>query len=235
MIKRVLSLPVIGRRKRDVLVVGTFRSGTNLAKYLLSEHFDVRVHFSTWAWKHGLPPSSKICPIPSDVPVLIATKDPFQLNRSLYAFWNLRRKELMRGQSLSEFVREPLLVYDSSYANSPRFLFNTPTDYWNQYHFAWATWDAIKDRRHILSDRQLLDETDDVLTRFGEEFGLSRRTTGTITVPEDPVAPSDDARGASTGDIGLAKPPSLSDDDITFITSLVRREVAELLGYPIRS
>lgn len=224
---------LIGRRKRDVLVVGTFRSGTNLAKYLLSEHFDVTVHFSTWTWKHGLPPSSKVCPIPSEVPVLLATKDPFQLNRSLYAFWNLRRKHLMRGQTLSEFVREPLLVYDNSYPNTPRFRFETPTDYWNQYHFTWATWDAIKDRRHILSDRQLLEETDAVLTHFGEEFGLTRKTTGAITLPDEPVAPSNDARGAATGDIGLAKPPPLSEDDVAFITSRVHRDVAELLGYPI--
>jgi hypothetical protein len=233
LVRRLFSLGAARRRTRDVLVVGTFRSGTNLAKFLLTEHFDVNVHFSTWTWKHGLPPSSKECPIPRDVPVLIATKDPFELNRSLYAFWNLRRKHLMRGQSLSEFVREPLIVYDNSYPNTPHYVFNTPTDYWNQYHFAWVTWEAIENRRHILSDKQLLNDTNAVLMRFGEEFGLRRRTSGEIRLPQEPVAPSNDARSATTGDIGLMKPPPLSEEDKAFIQSLVRRDVAERLGYAI--
>ena len=74
------------KKLQTVLVVGTFRSGTNLMKHMLETHFRAKVVFSEWFWKHGLPPTSIKCPIPDDVPIVVMTKDPVSLNESLYDF-----------------------------------------------------------------------------------------------------------------------------------------------------
>ena len=76
-----------GEGPRKVLVVGTFRSGTNAMKACLEEYFDVEVTFNEWFWKHGVPPTGIRCPIPRDVPIIVMSKSPCDFQESLYPFW----------------------------------------------------------------------------------------------------------------------------------------------------
>src|SRR5690606_41420641 len=118
--------------KPEVLVVGTFRSGTNLTKHLLEKHFKAKVVFSKWFWKHGVPPTSIKTPIPPNVKVIVCSKHPVSLNKSLYSFWKKTRPSRLNSMSLSDFVRNEFVVFDNSRKGNPEYYFSSPTDYWNR-------------------------------------------------------------------------------------------------------
>ncbi|WP_068110203.1 hypothetical protein [Tropicimonas marinistellae] len=217
-----LSLPFT---RRKVLVVGTFRSGTNVTQTCLEQYFHTRVVFNEWFWKHGVPPTEIKRPIPRKVPILVMSKDPVELNRSLYRFWQARRPELDVGRNISEFIRRRFIVYDNTGGDSrPRYYFLHPTEYWNQFYFSWLNWKAVSDQRVFLRCEDLMRDPEECLSAFSARFGLQRRGAAPVSLPEGrvgpPVAPETD-----TDESGL------SGEDIDWIRRQVDPEVANALGY----
>lgn len=220
--------------RKLVNVVGVFRSGTNLLKTVLEEHFKVKVVFSKWSWKHGLPTTRYIGRehFSPPVPVIVISKDPIALNESLYNFWQRRRPELNVGKNISEFIQREFIVYDSSSGSrAPHYIFNTPTDYWNQFHYAYANWPDIQDRLTFLRYEDLVSDTDATLSRLAETAQLRRRLPGPISLPKRAIMPSKDFRGSSMGEIFVRKETILLEDDIRFIRERMHPAVTKRLGY----
>lgn len=210
---------------RKVLVVGTFRSGTNLTRYCLQRFFRTDSVFNEWFWKHGVPPTGIQRPIPSDVPIVVMSKDPCEVNVSLYRFWQARRPELAIGNSLSEFIRRRVVVYDNSRANiDPKYYYLTPTEYWNQFYYSWLNWAEVETQRVFLRCEDLLSAPDKHLSAIAERFGLERRLDGPITLPDGRIGPTPSREIRSRNHL-------LSDTDLEWIRSLVDNDVARSLGY----
>ncbi|MGY6695791.1 MAG: hypothetical protein ACXIUW_07150 [Roseinatronobacter sp.] len=226
--------------KPTIMVVGTFRSGTNLMKHVLETYFHARVVFSEWFWKHGVPPTALKTPVPRHVPIITVTKDPVALNESLYAFWRKRRPELDIGRNLSEFVQRPFIVYDNTGGlNNPQYLFATPTDYWNQYHFSWTHWAEIAPRHDLVRIEAFQADPAGVLAPIVARIGLRARDAGPISLPRAPVRSSQDIgntrldhpRPQSSATPAHDDRERLSPEDKAVIRRLVNREIAHRLGY----
>ena len=231
-------MPMFHRfKKRDsVLVVGTFRSGTNLMKWMLESHYGTEVHFSRWFGKHGLPPTSILRPIPDDVPIVVMTKDPVKLNASLYSFWQKRRPELSVGDNFEDFITQPLVVYDNTDGQlRPQYRFATPTDYWNQYHFSWTHWREVSARLNFVKLEDLLADPVLVMDSLEARLDLAAPLTRERLLPDQPVLPSSDGKAATirnsrTGFVP-AKPLVPSAHEASIIRSLVDRDTALALQY----
>lgn len=209
---------------KKVLVVGTFRSGTNVTQHCLETFFRTKVVFNEWFWKHGVPPTEILRPVPEEVPILVMSKDPVELNASLYRFWKLRRPELDIGENISDFVRRRFIVYDNTRDDTrPRYYYSTPTEYWNQYYFSWLNWKAAESHRAFLRCEALMADPEAALQGFAERFALERRGPGPVALPEKRVGPT--VKAAAPTD------EQLTEDDIAHIRALVDPQIAAALGY----
>ena len=225
---RQLSEGNLGLRLRGVrlvLVVGTFRSGTNVTKHSLEHAYKTEVVYNRWFWKHGVPPTGLPRPIPDHVPVLVMSKDPIDFNRSLYRFWKARRPELDTGNSLSEFIRRELIVYDNTRGlHHPKYRFHSPTDYWNHFYFSWLNWQQIENQRIFVRCEALMADPKATLISVAERYDLERRPGTEIQIPERRVGPEvkPEFRNLDT---------HLSEEDVSFVKANVDKGIARALGY----
>ncbi len=205
-------------------------------KWALEEHFKTRVVFSRWFWKHGVPPTTSKCPVPANVPVVVLAKDPYRLNESLFDFWKKRRPELNIGDSLSEFVRNPFVLYDNTYGlTTPHYRYTSPTDYWNQYHYAWLHWNAIQERRCVVSLERLVADPDKELKLIADTIGLTRRNpSGVMTIPDGAVLPSSDRNQTFIKPRKPREAARLNSEDTAWISQHVDWDIASHIGYQCR-
>lgn len=182
---------VQGAAPRKVLVVGTFRSGTNAMQACLETYFDVEVTFNEWFWKHGVPPTGIQCPVPPDVPIIVMVKSPFAFHESLFPFWQHRRPNLDSGSDVSSFARKELIVFDVSGGNlaRPKYWYRCPTDYWNQFYYAWLSWTEVKPRCLFVRYEDVAAATEAEILKIAQAFGLKRKNSDPIALPGERVGP----------------------------------------------
>jgi len=186
-----LRSPSAGKGKQKALVVGTFRCGTNAMKKCLEDHFDVEVTFNEWFWKHGLPPTGIQCQIPRSVPIVVMSKSPANFQESLYPFWLHRRPNLRAGRDISTFIRSELLVYDNSNGDfsTPKYWYRSPTDYWNQFYFAWLSWHEVRSTCRFVRYEDFAASPDSVLSKLASAFNLVRSNAEPVRLPAERVGP----------------------------------------------
>ncbi len=158
-------------------------------------------------------------------------KDPVEFNRSVCEFWRVRRPELGTGHTLTDFIRSEFIVYDKSKKRSPKYLFRTPTDYWNQFYFSYLNWEAVQPRMQVLRIEDLLSDPEKQLSRLGRLLKLQRRTNDLIAIPTEPVQPSSDKKHAITGSDLIVGKAEASAEDRDCIWKMVNTTVARSFGY----
>jgi hypothetical protein len=125
-------------RPGAVRVMGTPRSGTNLAKHLIQSHLGVRVVFDQGFWKHGVFPALMEGRSlgHGDLPIVVMSKNP--VSQLLSWFRYARNDSLFRPETrLSAFLCKPLEIrQDFTKPGRMAYRFRTPADYWNQFYFA---------------------------------------------------------------------------------------------------
>jgi hypothetical protein len=170
--------------------------------------------------------------VPDDVPIVVMTKEPVSLNESLYNFWKKRRPELDLGQDISEFIRRRLFVYDNTGGLvRPKYVFPTPTDYWNQYHFSWTNWEEVRPRLFFMQLEKLKFSPDREVGALARKLDLSRKKDAKIALPREAVGPSQDSRASRLKALEQADRERLAEADIMFIKSRIYTDVAQVLGY----
>jgi hypothetical protein len=181
----------------DVMVVGAFRSGTNLMKHLLEENFRVRCSFNTWGWKHALAPTLLSTSNPGHLfpalPIIVMVKEPVRQNLSLFHHWARTRPRLVGGGTFAEFIRSEFLVHDNSHGGrGPKYLFPTPTDYWNQFYFSYIFWDDVAPKLRLVRLEELERGAAPVLENLERSFSLIRRPSFNPVIPRNRVVPTPD-------------------------------------------
>ena len=212
-------------RKPLVLIVGAFRTGTNATKACLERFYRVDVVFNRWFWKHGLAPSFTQNPIPARVPILLMCRHPFAWSLALHRFWRERRTDLLVPASFSDFLRNPLIVYDNTGSlRRPRYRFSGPIDYWNSYYYSWMEWGDIEAVRSVIRCEELVEDPASVLGSVAISEQWQRRERGALELPAQRVGPK----------VSSARPDELSSlclADEDFIRQRVDPSVATALGY----
>jgi len=207
------------------MVAGTFRSGTNLVSHLLSSHYQVAPVFNEWFWKHGLPPTSIKSPLPRNVPVILMSKNPFDHNISLYRFWQSKRPELCTGETFSEFIRKKFIVYDNSRNNlDPKYIFQNPTQYWNQYYFSWLNWSEVAGKIAYAKCEDVTRKPEESLSSIESKLRLKRINSMDVELPAVSVGPTPSKKIQQQRIV-------LAPEDRDFIQSEIDTKIMTDLGY----
>lgn len=127
-----------GGNAARVRIMGTPRSGTNLAKHLVETHLGVPVVFDQGFWKHGIFPalmSGRDLGY-GGLPIIVMSKDPITQLLSWFRF--TRNSSIFRpARHLGPFLNRPLEIrQDFTRPGQMEYRFRTPADYWNQFYFA---------------------------------------------------------------------------------------------------
>ncbi|WP_167480567.1 sulfotransferase domain-containing protein [Mesorhizobium waimense] len=132
------SLKQFGDGAVRVRVMGTPRSGTNLAKYLVERYLKVPVVFDEGFWKHGIFPalmSGRDLQY-GELPIVVMSKDPVT---QLLSWYRLARNDGIFKPSgyLSSFLTGPFEIrQDFTEPKQMEYRYRNPSDYWNQFYFA---------------------------------------------------------------------------------------------------
>ena len=163
-------------------------------------------------------------PIPARVPILLMCRHPFAWSLALHRFWE-RRTDLLVPASFSDFLRNPLIVYDNTGSlRRPRYRFSGPIDYWNSYYYSWMEWGDIEAVRSVIRCEELVEDPASVLGSVAISEQWQRRERGALELPAQRVGPK----------VSSARPDELSSlclADEDFIRQRVDPSVATALGY----
>jgi hypothetical protein len=121
-----------------IRVMGTPRSGTNLAKDLIQRYLGIPVVFDQGFWKHGIFPAlmdGRELQY-GNLPIVVMSKDPVTQLLSWFRF--SRTDSIFRPErNLGSFLKKPFEVrQDFTQPGQMAYRFRTPADYWNQFYFA---------------------------------------------------------------------------------------------------
>lgn len=192
-------------------------------KSLLEDNFRAKVVFSKWHWKHSIlpmrPDAGMIFTPPA--PLVVVYKTPSAFNVSLFGYWSKTRAYMMpEGETLPGFIRRELIVHDDTFrSRAPHYLFATPTDYWNQFHYPYLHWQENQANIHFVAYADLIADPHAVLSDLQQKLGLKRRGQGVMRLPKRHAIPSSDSErsGFIPPPAETAPPPVLSPEDEAFI------------------
>jgi len=141
-----------------VRVMGTPRSGTNLAKHLIERYLRIPVVFDQGFWKHGIFPAliNGRDIDHGNLPIVVMSKDPVS---QILSWYRLARNDTIfkPNGNLGSFLKQPFEVrQDFSGPRRMEYRFRSPSDYWNQFYFAMEALRRAGAPVHFVSYEQLV-------------------------------------------------------------------------------
>lgn len=121
---------------QEVCIVGVFRSGTNVTKSVVDEAFGITATFSSVFWKHQIIPTLLPRAV-ADTLFITVVKNPLHQLVSWFDYAKATPRSMRGADTFSEFIRSPIQISEGA-PRSPRYYFDTPLSYWNQYYFTCA-------------------------------------------------------------------------------------------------
>jgi hypothetical protein len=202
-------------------------------KLMLERAFHVRCSFNEWFWKHGLPPTlmSHDRHLRPTAPLVVMIKEPVHQNVSLFRHWQRTRPDLLGSKDFSQFIRSELIVHDNSFGGKgPKYLFPTPTDYWNAFYFSYLHWEDVAETSQIVRLDHLETRIAQTLALLERRFSLTDRPNFLPEIPSNKVRPSPDGRPVQLEPVEQQSNEfEISRIDRDFIESRVSRAVFESL------
>lgn len=201
MIATLVSAPVVppkrpGQDITGVRVMGTPRSGTNLAKYLIERYLETPVVFDQGFWKHGIFPAlmdGRDMPY-GDLPIIVVSKDPVTQLLSWYR--QARNDTLFKpSRSLAAFLSKPFEIrQDFTEPRKMEYRFRTPADYWNQFYFAMDALRRTGIPVHFVCYEQLVSVPAPCLHSISRLLDLAKPfdASAIVTIPEHKLDASND-------------------------------------------
>ena len=119
--------------KKKIAVLGAFRTGTNYVRYLLESNYHCRARYDTFGWKHaGVGIFSKSSGIKyANQPVIYISKNPASFVASLYDYYLKVDRNIIAEKNWHDFLRGPIIIFDSKPDKSTQLRFSNPVQYWN--------------------------------------------------------------------------------------------------------
>jgi hypothetical protein len=183
----------------ELRIVGTPRSGTNLAKYLVETHLGVGAVFNRGFWKHGVFPvlMADGPDAYGGLPIVVLSRDPVSQVFSWYCL--ARDTGMIFGlpADVASFVSRPLTVTPDS-AGSCRVAhrFTSPAAYWNQYYFALVELKRSGAPVHFVRYEDLLRDPAAATADIAAFLGVAAPPAGApISLPEKTFSMTNDGDG----------------------------------------
>jgi hypothetical protein len=157
-------------------LLGLFRTGTNYTRTLLETHYQVRVTYSQYGWKHGLLPTytqDSGMALPQAAP-LVVVKHPLATLDSLFSYHrDVGRNLRSSAQDLPEFLRSRIVYFCEQAAVSPEYRYSNPIQLWNG-----VVWNHIRFAQSqgglVVRYEDLLAQPQATCERIAAHFQLQR-------------------------------------------------------------
>ena len=229
--------------RKNIAMMGCFRSGTNFAKALLEQNYYCNVKNNVFGWKHGFLPiissdSNASYSFDYDKAFFI-TKNPFSFLFSLFKFNQEVKRNLKAPFIFKNFIRSKIIVFDQANPRSPELRFSSPVDFWNAMNWNYA---SHKDFVHIRYE-MLIEKPEFIINKAAEKMSLER-TSGNFFVPEKKVKRINDGEVLSKADDYQTKEAfdkssylshdymaSFDSDDIRCVMKELDSDLISRLGY----
>jgi hypothetical protein len=178
--------------KKDLAVLGCFRSGTNFAKTLLEQNYNCTIKNNVFGWKHGYVPI-----VSSDSnakydffydEAFFITKNPFSFLVSLFNYHTQVQRNIIAPTDFSSFITSRIVMFDQSQEHSPQLRFSSPVELWNNMN--WNYWSSHR-FVHIRYEK-LVEQPQLVCEKAASKIGIIR-TSSHFFVPEKKVKRISDA------------------------------------------
>ncbi|MDQ0454357.1 hypothetical protein [Rhizobium paknamense] len=203
--------------RREIMVCGVMRSGTNLAKHIITGHSRCTVVFNKYWWKHApFPFLQRPGERYDHKRFAVIIKDPIHWTRSIYNYYASKSAYGVDGKDYSDFIRSPFVLKDDSkYSISPAYRFENPLSYYNQFYLSYLSVEARLNIK-LLRYEDMAQNPE----AFLEQMVLPKeRLPGAVTVPEQPVRPSSDRRKTKFDEGQPSAYPEVSKADFDFISA----------------
>lgn len=230
----------------DIAMFGIFRSGTNYMRTVMEWNYDCRLINDAYGWKHGFFPSiSPRSPMQyPDLPVLTVARNPFMALYSLQRYnAGIGKAHIDAKIDMSDFLRNRIIIHDSTNANAPEFRFANPVEFWNSMNWHYQ---SIKPRglsAHTVRYEDALSKPEATAEELAGIYGLMR-TSKAFAVPDQRtknmhdgirktiqsyLRPNkfDEKRFFLNGEYMSA----FTDEDRAFVARAVDKELADRLDY----
>jgi hypothetical protein len=229
-----------GDARPTVKVHGLFRSGTNLAKYLIAQRFDCEVSFHRGGHKHLPLPCIPGVTEHAWIPTVVCVKNPLANLVSLFEYARkVRFKHFDCGREWSEFLRQRLVIRMNGDPRWPAYRFANPIDYWNAFY---ANALSIPPQHlFVLNYEALLRDGAAVLGALDAAFPALPRRPADLELPGSVVAAGSDAQpAAALGEDEFARRgwyldrtwlDRFDDEQLRFAAGRIDREVLAAAGY----
>ncbi len=181
------------RKSPEIAVMGAFRTGTNYIRFLLEQNFECRVSYDAYGWKHGgVPILTRYSKLRYPrVPVVYAVKHPAAFISSLYDYFKSVDRNISASPEWENFLRKPLVIFDSNQESSSQMRFSNPMQYWNFIYWNLSTLPEDRIPTVGLRYETVLDDPQSVVELAAASLGLLRKSSP-FQVPEGKLARMND-------------------------------------------
>lgn len=175
-----------------IKVHGIFRSGTNLAKHLLTERYAVDVSFHGGGHKHLPLPCLPGVTEHDTMPVVVCVKNPLANLVSLFEYAvRVRFRHFDCGRTWAAFLSQPLRIRMNGDPRWPLYRFAHPVDYWNAFYANALSLPAS--RSFLINYEALLRDPAAVLARLDAVLPPLPARHGATGLPERVLSRGGDA------------------------------------------
>lgn len=157
-------------------LLGLFRSGTNYTRTLLETHYQVRVDYDHFGWKHGLLPTQAGRAKSAPLRPLVVVKHPLATLASIFEYLHQHRRNLRStAEDWPGFLRQRLVYFCEGQDWAPEYRFSNPFQLWNG-----VVWNHLRFAQACggLTQRyeDLLQNPEPACARLAQHFGLLARS-----------------------------------------------------------
>ncbi|RUW96808.1 MAG: hypothetical protein EOS46_30115 [Mesorhizobium sp.] len=178
-----------------IRIMGTPKSGTNLAKHLVEAYLGVPVVFDQGFWKHGIFPAlmNGRALQYGDLPIIVMSKDPITQLLSWFRF--TRHNSILRpAKHFGSFLNQPFEIRQDFTRPQMEYRFRAPADYWNQFYFAMEALRRTGTPVHFVCYEQLVATPALCLSSISRFLDLSTpfEASTDVTIPRHALVSSND-------------------------------------------
>ncbi|MGR5254375.1 hypothetical protein ACPV5S_19460 [Vibrio astriarenae] len=229
--------------RKEIAVLGCFRSGTNYSKSLLELNFDCSVRNNLFGWKHGFVPivslDSKVTHETLFDGAYFVTKNPYSFLVSLYRYYKEAKLNILAKEGFDDFVKNRIVIFDGGNQKSPQLRFSSPVELWNSMNWNYSSHSSLIHVRYEM----LLERPKATTERIAKKIGLEAKS-GSFEIPRKRVKRMNDsvdykdASDMMTGQKFNSKQYTqneymdmFSPELIDFVQEQLDDELVEKLGY----
>jgi hypothetical protein len=176
-----------------VKIHGIFRSGTNLAKFMLQQQFECAPAFHLGGHKHLPLPCIPGTTEHAWTRTVVCVKNPLASLVSLFRYaQRVRFKHFDCGRTWDRFLRRRMVIRIDGSSVWPAYRFADPVDYWNAFYA--NAFSIPAEHLFILNYEALLRDPALVMDQLAERFPDLTRTNVACTLPGNKVSRGTDSQ-----------------------------------------